>query len=117
MKIFSSPQGLVGDSKERFSCNKAQTKLCICENIGPDWLHGDRTADQRIFFLLHRSYNPSTSLPKSKNSSLQPSSVAVPDLVRNPENRFSHDVAHLPICVYFSHIFHHIFFAVYRSIS
>ena len=57
----------------------------ICENKGIDQLHSDSVIPL---------------LPKPEISSLQPSTVIVQlsflsDLVRNPEDRFSHDEAHL----------------------
>ena len=55
--------------------------FCICENKDADQLRGNREADQRLCFR----YTDSTILllPKSKISSLQPSSVAVqPGLCR-----------------------------------
>ena len=71
--------------------------VCICENKGADQLHGNRAADQNLCFRYIDSTNP---LPhKSKISSLKPSSVAVqPGLCQtwsDPEDRFSHDVAHI----------------------
>ena len=35
--------------------------FCICENKGTDQLCGNCTADQRIFFPLHRQYDPISS--------------------------------------------------------
>ena len=72
--------------------------FCICENKDADQLRGNHEADQRLCFR----YTDSTIslLPKYKISSLQPSSVAVQpslcgDLVGNPEDRFSHNEAHI----------------------
>ena len=49
--------------------------FCICENKGADQLRGNREADQRLCFRFTDSTIP--LLPKSKISSLLPSSVAV----------------------------------------
>ena len=72
--------------------------FCICENKDADQLRGNREADQRLCFR----YMDSTILllPKSKISCLYSSSVAVQpgfvsDLVGNPEDRFSHNEAHI----------------------
>ena len=65
--------------------------FCICENKAADQLCGNRTADQRLCFPYTDSTIP--ILPKSDISSLDLSSVA--DLVRNPQDRFSHVAAHM----------------------
>ena len=49
--------------------------FCICENKDADQLRGNREADQHLCFCYKDSTIP--LLPKSKISSLQPSSVAV----------------------------------------
>ena len=49
--------------------------FCICENKDADQLCGNRIADQRLCFRYTDSTIP--LLPKSENSSLLPSSVAV----------------------------------------
>ena len=55
--------------------------FCICENKDADQLRGDREADQRLCFCYIDSTIP--LLPKSKISSLYPSSVTVqPGLCR-----------------------------------
>ena len=55
--------------------------FCICENKDADQLRGNREADQRLCFRYIDSTIP--LLSKSKNSSIQPSSVAVqPGLCR-----------------------------------
>ena len=55
--------------------------FCICENKDADQLRGNREADQRLCFRHLDSTIP--LLPKSKISSLQPSSViAQPGLCR-----------------------------------
>ena len=52
-----------------------KTFFCICENKDADQLCVDRTADQCLCFRFIYSTVP--VLPKSKISSLYPSSVAV----------------------------------------
>ena len=67
--------------------------FCICENKDADQLRGNCKADQRLCFLYTDSTIP--LLPKSE---LQASSYPlwlVSDLVGNPEDRFSHNEAHL----------------------
>ena len=55
--------------------------FCICENKDADQLRGNREADQRLGFRYTDSSIP--LLPKSKSSSLKPSSVTVqPGLCR-----------------------------------
>ena len=63
--------------------------FCICENKEADQLRGNREADQRLCFR----YTDSTIhlLPTSEISR----SRFVSDLVGNPENRFSHNEAHI----------------------
>ena len=61
--------------------------LHLCKNKGADQLGGNRAADQHPCFHYIESTIP--QLPKSEIS------VAVSYLVRNPEDRFSHDAAHL----------------------
>ena len=48
--------------------------FCICENKDADQLRGNREADQRLCFRYR---------------------VFVSDLVGNPEDRFSHNEAHI----------------------
>ena len=72
--------------------------FCICENKDADQLRGNRETDQRLCFRYTDSTIP--LLPKSEISSLQPSSLTVqPGLCRtwseNPEDRFSHNEAHI----------------------
>ena len=67
--------------------------FCICENKDADQLRGNREADQRLCFRHTDSTIP--LLPKSKISSIYPSSVIVSDLVGNPEDRFSHNEAQI----------------------
>ena len=69
--------------------------FCICENKDADY----RKADQRLCFRYTDSTIP--LLPKSEILSFYPSSVTtarfLSDLVGNPEDRFSHDEAHMSI--------------------
>ena len=72
--------------------------FCICENKDADQLCVNREADQRLCFRYIDSTIP--PLSKSEISSLMPSCVAVQpslvsDLVGNPEDRFSHNEAHI----------------------
>ena len=72
--------------------------FCICENKDADQLRGNREADQRLCF--HYTDSTITLLSNSEISSLKASSVVVqPDLcwtlVGNPEDRFSHNEAHI----------------------
>ena len=72
--------------------------FCICENKDADQLRGDREADQHLCFHYTDSTIP--LLSKSEVSSIKLSSVAVQpgfvlDLVGNPEDRFSHNEAHM----------------------
>ena len=66
---------------------------CICKNKDTDQLRGNCEADQRLCFRYI-----ARDLPKSEISSLLPFSVTaqfVPDHVRNPEDRFSHNEAQI----------------------
>ena len=67
--------------------------FCICENKDADQLRGNRKADQRLCFRYIDSTIP--LLSKSEISSLYSSSVAVSDLIANPEDRFSQNEAHM----------------------
>ena len=73
--------------------------FCICENKDADQLRGNREADQRLCFRNTASTIP--LLPKPEISSLLPSSVVVQPglcgLVGNPEDRFSHNEAHISV--------------------
>ena len=64
--------------------------FCICENKDADQLHSNCAADQRLCF--HFTDSKILLLLKSEISSLQPSSLAV---VGNPQDRFSHNEAHI----------------------
>ena len=72
--------------------------FCICKNKDADQLRGNREADQRLCFRYIESTIP--LLLKYEISCLLPSSVAVqPHLSgtwsKTPEDRFSHDEAHM----------------------
>ena len=73
---------------------------CICENKGADQLCGNRTADQRLCFR----YTDSTIPYLSKIRDYKPLAIFcictarfVSDLVGNPEDRFSHNEAHMKV--------------------
>ena len=73
--------------------------FCICENKDADQLRGNREADQRLCFR----YTDSTISPLPKSEiNFKPLATFygctawfVSDLVGNPEDRFSHNEAHL----------------------
>ena len=72
--------------------------FCICENKDADQLRGNREADQRLCFRNIDSTIP--LLPKyeiSKSLTIFCGCEArfVSDLVGNPEDRFSHNMAHM----------------------
>ena len=72
--------------------------FCLCENKDAAQLRGNREADQRLRFRYTDSTIP--LLPKSEISSLYLSSVAAqpglcPTWSETPEDRFSHNEAHL----------------------
>ena len=69
--------------------------VCICENKGADQLRSNCAADQH--FCFH--YIDSTILLLAKSEIISYSCTArfVFDLVGNPEDRFSHDMAHIVI--------------------
>ena len=67
--------------------------FCICENKDADQLRGNREADQRLCFR-----HPSTSQIRN----FKPLAIFcgctvrfVSDLVKKPEDRFSHNEAHM----------------------
>ena len=75
--------------------------FCICENKDADQLRGNRKADQRLCFRYIYSTIP--PLPKSEISKHLAifcgcAARVVSDLVGNPEDRFSHNEAHLSSC-------------------
>ena len=72
--------------------------FCICKNKDADQLRGNREADQRLCFR----YIDSTIPLLSKSEIFQSQAIFcgrtarfVSDLVGNPEDRFSHNEAHL----------------------
>ena len=75
-------------------------EVCICENKDADQLRGNREADQHLCFRYTDSTIPLLSISKI----LKPLAIFcgctawfVCDLVENPEDRFSHNEAHLTI--------------------
>ena len=64
--------------------------FCICENKGADQLHVNCAADQCLFFhyIDYKIVQPLASLCGC-------TARFVSDLVRNAEDRFSHDAAQL----------------------
>ena len=72
--------------------------FCICENKDADQLHGNREADQRLCFRYIEIASPFLLLIQSfKPTAIFCGCTArfVSDLVGNPEDRFSRDVAYL----------------------
>ena len=69
--------------------------FCICENKDADQLRGDRETDQRLCFRYTDSTIP--LLPKSEISTdiCGCSARFESNLVGNPEDRFSHNDAHV----------------------
>ena len=68
--------------------------FCICENKDADQLRGNREADQRLCFRYTDSTIP--LLPKYEIAILCGCTARlVLDLVENPEDRFSHNEAHM----------------------
>ena len=72
--------------------------FCLCENKDADQLRGNREADQRLCFRYTDSTNPLLS----KSEIFKPLAIFcdctvkfVSDLVGNPEDRFSHNKAHI----------------------
>ena len=71
--------------------------FCKCKNKGAAQLHVNRAVDQHLCFHYINSIIP--LLPKYEISSLKPifcgcTAGFVSDLVGNPKDRFSHDMAH-----------------------
>ena len=71
--------------------------FCICENKDADQLRGNRKADQCLCFHYMDSANP--LLPNFKPLAIFSDCTArfVSDLVGNPEDRFSHNEAHIAL--------------------
>ena len=67
--------------------------FCICENKDADQLSGDCEADQRLWFRYTDSTIPLLSKPLAIFCGCTARFVS--DLVGNPEDRFSHNDAHL----------------------
>ena len=84
-----------------FTCKPLYEKtrfLHICENKDADQLRGDREADQHLCFR----YTDSTIPLLNKSEILKPLTILcgctasfVWDLVKSPENLFSHNEAHM----------------------
>ena len=68
-------------------------EICLCKNKGADQLRSNCETDQRFCFRYMDSTLP--LLSKSEISSISCTDRFVLDLVRNPEDRFSHVAAHL----------------------
>ena len=77
-----------------FEMRTEKSAFYICENKGADRLCDNRAAVQRFGYRDCTIY----LLSKSEDSCLALFSLAItrflPDLVGNPEDSFSHDVAH-----------------------
>ena len=69
--------------------------FCICENKDADQLRGNREADQRLCFRYIDSTIPLLPEPLAILCGL--TAWFVWDLVGNPEDRFSHNKAHLSL--------------------
>ena len=67
--------------------------FCICENKDADQLRGNREADQRLCFRYTDSTIP--LLSELLTNFCTCTGRFVWDLVGNPEDRFSHDEAHI----------------------
>ena len=69
--------------------------FCICENKDADQLRGNREADQHFCFRFTDSTIP--LLPKAEIPCIFCGCTAwcMSDLVGNPEDRFSHNEAHI----------------------
>ena len=68
--------------------------LCICKNKDADQLRGNREADQRLCFRYTDSTIPVLSISEIL-SLFSCTARFVSDLVGNPEDRFSHNEAHM----------------------
>ena len=73
--------------------------FCICENKDADQLRGNREADQAFVFATWIVQSLDFLNTKSKASSrlLWLYSRLLSDLVRNPEDRFSHNAVHMSL--------------------
>ena len=67
--------------------------FCLCENKNANQLRGNREADQRLCFTLHRYYNLSTFKPLAILCDC--TACFVTDLVGNSEDWFSHNEAQI----------------------
>ena len=67
--------------------------FCICENKDADQLRGNREADQRLCFRNPSAFYIQNFKPLAILSGF--TARFVPDLVGNPEDRFSHSETHI----------------------
>ena len=77
--------------------------FCICKNKDADQLRGNREADQRLCFHYTDSaipLHPKSKFQASRHLLWLYSPVYV-DLVGNPEDRFSHNDAHIALNLLF----------------
>ena len=95
------------ETKPLLYVNRVMRKaaFCICENKAADQLCHNRTADQRLCFRYIHVDSTVPLLPKSK---FEPLAIFCSctarfalDLVGNPEDRFSHDAAHVVVVLGF----------------
>ena len=71
--------------------------LPICENKGADQLHNDRTADQSLCFCYVESIIPLLHKLQASSHHLWLYSMFYVWPGLKPEERFSHDAAHLKV--------------------
>ena len=71
--------------------------FCICKNKGVDQLHGNSTADQRLYFRYIVQSSTSQSQNFKSLAILYCIAQFVSDLVGNSKDRFSCDEAYLII--------------------
>ena len=86
-----SPQNAL----EYFSHVMRKPAFCICEKKGADQLRGNCTADQRLCFRYIDSALPLHPKFSASSHLLWLYSPVCVDLVENPKDRFSRDMAHL----------------------
>ena len=87
-------------SQATLSCDSS---YCICENKDTDQLYGNLEADQRLCFRYTDSAIP--LLPNFRNFKSLTILCGCPacflsDQVRNPEDRFSHNEAHIGVMIH-----------------
>ena len=88
-------QGFI--EQQHVSLVMRKPEFCICENKDADQLRGNRESDQRLCFRFTDSTIPLLSKSEIKPLAIFCRSTAwfVSDLVGNPEDRFSHNEAHV----------------------